>query len=495
MKNLFDQWNVSLAAMDKGPLKADVCVIPVYAQKKVSPWVQAIDKAHDGIISSWLESSYVGEDREKSMFFVNKGDLAFKDFLVISLGDAKKAGQNEIRNAFGKASKLISQRGYKSVAVVHGDEKIPFEYAMDGFLLGSYRFSKYKEDVKQSQSLQTFIFATSHKNKKTYEKHLSHTCATTRAIFLARDLVNEPGNVVYPESFASIAKNETAKRKITYKVLSAAELKKQNFNLHLAVGQASDKQPCLVHLHYKPTKKAKKKVALVGKGITFDTGGLSLKPPTYMVSMKTDMAGAAGVLAAMTAIADLALPVEVHGIMALAENAVNGNATRPDDVVRARNGKTVEIENTDAEGRLVLADALHYAENLGVDYIVDAATLTGACVIALGDEIFAIYSKDAKLASLIENAASDVGDKGWRMPLEESYKSQLKSDVADMKNVGGREGGSITAALFLSNFVEKTAWAHLDVAGPARASREFDTIPKGGSGVPTRTFIRFVETL
>jgi len=448
------------------------------------------------VITQWLASPYVKNDAETSFFFKNTDKIyKIKDFCVVLLGEPKKAKPDTVRNVLGQASRTITQRGYSSVAVLHACSDIDFAQAVEGFLLGSYRFAKYKEDKKAAQSLNKFTFYTSEADKKGLTESIKYISATTRGIFMARDLVNEPGNVIYPESFASIAKKACTGRKLKFKMLNKAALKKEKMNLHIAVGQASDRDPCLVHIHYKPTKKAKKTVALVGKGVTFDTGGLSLKPAAYMVSMKTDMGGAASVLGTMMAIADLNLPIEVHGLMGLAENAVNGNATRPDDVVTGRSGKTVEIENTDAEGRLVLADVLSYAEDLKVDYIVDAATLTGACVVALGDEFFAVYSKDDDLASRLTEAATQVGDHGWRMPLYDGYKRQLKSDIADLKNVGQRYGGSITAALFLSEFVKKTKWAHLDIAGPARASRDFDTTVKGGSGIPTRTFIRFLENL
>ncbi|MCB1198196.1 MAG: leucyl aminopeptidase [Deltaproteobacteria bacterium] len=496
MKNLFDQWKISLLTLSKDEVKADVCVIPVWKQQgKLDDWTAVVDKEHQGIISNWIGSSFVKNDREKAFFFPNIGSSKVKDFLVFCLGDPEQSKPEEVRNAFARASKMITQRGYKKAAVVHAGDQLDFSLAIEGFLLGSYRFAKYKDDEKAGQSLDTFSFYVPASTKKTVATALDKISATTRAIFLARDLVNEPGNVIYPASFAKIAKEVCKDRKLTCKVLDLADLKKEKMNLHIAVGQASAHEPKLVHIHYKPAQKAKKKVALVGKGVTFDTGGLSLKPPTAMVSMKSDMSGAASVLGTMMAISDLNLPIEVHGILGLAENAVAGNATRPDDVVRSRSGITVEIENTDAEGRLVLADALSYADDLKVDYIIDVATLTGACVIALGDEIFAVYSQDDALAQSIGASAAEVGDNAWRMPLHESYKAQLKSDFADMRNVGGREGGSITAALFLSEFVKKAKWAHLDIAGPARAKREFDLTAKGGSGIPTRTFIRFLENL
>jgi leucyl aminopeptidase len=496
MKNLLDQWKVKAEALNLDTIKADAWVLPIWKKKKQNQAFQALDQAHNQQLSTWLNSSVVEDNREKSTVITNVSSYKGKDLYVVVVGEAKKTTPDEIRDALGNAGKWLAGRGYKDVAILCEESNMDAAAIVEGFLMGSYRFFHHKSDPKTHATLKNITFYADQECKKSLKNEVPRAVAYVRANFLARDLVNEAPNILYPASFAKIAQDVAKKQaNVSIKVLTKKEIEKENMNLLMAVGRASDYEPRVVHLHYKPKKKAKAKVAFVGKGVTFDTGGLSLKPPTSMVSMKTDMGGAAAVLATIQAVADLQLPVEVHGLMGLVENAVNGNATRPDDVVRGRNGKTVEIENTDAEGRLVLADVLNYAEELKVDYLIDAATLTGACVVALGTDIFAVYANDDKLSSRLLQASQEVGDKAWRMPLEESYRKQLKSEVADMRNIGGREGGSITAALFLSEFVKDTKWAHCDIAGPARATQDYPTSVKGGTGIPSRTFIRFIENL
>jgi leucyl aminopeptidase len=262
--------------------------------------------------------------------------------------------------------------------------------------------------------------------------------------------------------------------------------------LHYAVGQGSSNEPRFIHLTYKP-KKRKKKLVFVGKGLTFDSGGLCIKPAAGMGEMKSDMGGAAAVLGLMAAVAAVRPDVEVHGVIGAAENMPDGSAYRPADVFTSLEGKTVEIINTDAEGRLVLADALTYATKLEPDVIIDAATLTGAALVALGKTYSAYYATDDALARMLENAAREAGESFWRMPLIDELSDQLKSDIADLKHTGDRWGGSITAALFLREFVAKVPWIHCDIAGPALSERARGVTPKGGTGHAVLTFLRLVE--
>jgi leucyl aminopeptidase len=265
-------------------------------------------------------------------------------------------------------------------------------------------------------------------------------------------------------------------------------------NLILAVGMGSKERPRLVHLEYLPKGKAKRNVAFVGKGVTFDSGGLSLKTQDGMYGMKADMAGAAAVLALMWAVGHLKPQARVHGVFPLVENVPSSHSVKPGDVFTAHNGKSVEIENTDAEGRLILADALSYISSQGVDEVVDVATLTGACTVALGEDIGGLFTAHKPLRAKIEKASAHAGEKFWALPMETPYKRHLKSDVADMKNVGPRWGGAITAAIFLSEFVkEGVPWAHLDIAGPAFISHEWPTSSKGATGFAVRTFLGMVQ--
>ncbi len=309
---------------------------------------------------------------------------------------------------------------------------------------------------------------------------------------IARDAVNEPPNELIPEEMAQIAKKIAKKNNLGVKILDKKGIAHAGMKLHYAVGQGSVNEPRFIHLSYAP-KKAKKKLVFVGKGLTFDSGGLCIKPAPGMGEMKSDMGGAAAVLGLMAAVAAVKPNIEVHGIIGSAENMPDGAAYRPGDIFGSLDGKTVEIINTDAEGRLVLADALAYASRLQPDLIVDAATLTGACVVALGKTCSAFYTAEERLVRDMETAAKEAGEQLWRMPLLEDLKEQLKSDVADLKHLGDRWGGSISAALFLREFVGKVPWIHCDIAGPALADGAKGMYPKGGTGHPVLTFLRLVE--
>jgi leucyl aminopeptidase len=276
-------------------------------------------------------------------------------------------------------------------------------------------------------------------------------------------------------------------------ILEQAECEKLGMGAFLGVAKASDLPPKFIHLTYRPDGAPRKKVAIVGKGLTFDSGGLNIKGAGSGIEMmKTDMGGAAATLGAAKAIGQIKPDVEVHFISAATENMISGHAMRPGDILTASNGKTIEVNNTDAEGRLTLADALVFAEKLGVDAIVDLATLTGACVIALGDDIAGLWTGNDELANQLAAAAEKAGEKFWRMPMEEKYFEGLKSVVADMKNTGPRAGGAITAALFLKQFVKETPWAHLDIAGTVWTDKENGYHNPGGTGFPVRTLVNWV---
>ncbi len=497
MKTVLDQIQVSIGAGSLKEHTLDAWVIPVFKDEKLSPELKKIDSNLDGALSRWLNQDFVQADREKN-YWVSLPTSHFKasNFLFMNIGKKKDFKRDQARDVFGTAAKLCNARGYHRIGLINqGIKEMPFELSLEGFLLGCYRFANYKSEKNAQLSIRHVeVVCSSGAEARTLKDDFEKVKAYVRATFLARDLVNEPANVINPESFSKIAVKIAAEEKINIKVFKDNELKKEDMNLLLAVAQGSANRPCLIHMEYKP-KKAKHTVALVGKGVTFDTGGLSLKTPQFMLGMKADMAGAASVLAAVWAAAMLKLPVHVHAVMAMVENMPSDRAIRPGDVVRGRNGKTVEIDNTDAEGRLILADALNYAEGLNPDFMIDVATLTGSCVIALGDEIAGLFTRDSKLQSMIETSSENVGEKMWAMPMEKGYFSQMKSEIADMKNVGGREGGSITAALFLNEFVEKTTWAHIDIAGPSEAQKEWPICPKGATGFPTRTFINMLENL
>ncbi|HEY5956586.1 MAG TPA: leucyl aminopeptidase, partial [Polyangiaceae bacterium] len=311
----------------------------------------------------------------------------------------------------------------------------------------------------------------------------------------ARDAVNEPPNAMTPAVLAQWAVDVAKRGRLKVKVLDAKAIERLGMHLLTAVGQGSRNEARFVHLTYTPKQRAKKRMVFLGKGLTFDSGGLCIKPAAGMQEMKSDMAGAASVIGLMSAIAQLRPAVEVHGLLVLAENMPDGNAYRPGDIFGSLDGKTVEIINTDAEGRLALADGLAYARRLRPDLVVDIATLTGACVVALGKTTSAFFTANDEWAAAFASAAEQAGESFWRMPLLGELRDQLKSDVADLKHTGERWGGAITAALFLKEFIGDTQWIHCDIAGPALSERAKGVVPKGGTGHPVLTLLRLVEAI
>ena len=415
--------------------------------------------------------------------------------LLVGLGAAKalkpaswrKAGAALVRKA-GKAT---------SISALVTAEATPSELAAfaEGALLASYSFTEHKSDPKPAPltSVTLGVRRPSDKLSAALERAERRAAAT----FLVRDLANAPSLDKTPAWLAKQAQAIGKKAGLTVSVMEPAALEAQGFGGILAVGSGSTRPPRLIRLDYNPDGKAKARVLLVGKGITFDTGGLSIKPNEGMAAMKTDMAGGAAVIATLQALPALGLPVRVTGLVAAAENMPSGSAMRPGDVIRHYGGRTVEVLNTDAEGRLVLADALAYGiEQLDPDYVVDLATLTGAIGIALGKRIAGLFSNDDRLATALLAAADVAGERFWRMPLVDDYRADLDSPVADLKNIGGKlGGGSITAALFLREFVAGRRWAHLDIASAARSDSDEDEISKGATGFGVRTLLTWLESL
>ena len=366
------------------------------------------------------------------------------------------------------------------------------EAFLEGLFLAGYSFKQYKSGTSREFALKTVQL---HGAPRIEKAEISRIQAMCEATCLARDLVNTPAVDCTTTWLANAARDVAKKGRLSAKVLAKPQLKELGCGGILAVGQGSDHPPYLVKLTYKPRKRATKVVALVGKGVTFDSGGYNMKPTGSIETMKCDMSGAAAVIGAMQAIAKIRPGVEVRAYLPIVENMVSGSAIRPGDIYKSLSGKTVEILNTDAEGRLILADAITLAEREKPDMIIDLATLTGACVVALGEEYAGLFSNNEELASAIQDASAKSGERFWRLPLVPEYREMIKGNLADIRNHAGRWGGAITAALFLEEFVTKTAWAHLDIAGPAFAEGARGINPKGGVGFAVRTLCRLVEGL
>ena len=394
-------------------------------------------------------------------------------------------------------TRLGNKVGARSMIVVVShqptDAEALFAVLARGAELGAYRFDRFKSDKGRPRTVNKIAFAFTARGPglAAATSAFQRGRIVAEAVSLSRDLANEPAADLYPETMARHAVRVARACGFKARVFREKELSARGMGLILAVGQGSPRSPRLVHLTFRPPRSALK-VALVGKGITFDSGGLCLKQPASMLEMKMDMSGAAVVLATMQALSRMRAPVEVHGILALAENMPAGTALKLGDVITSASKKTVEIGNTDAEGRLVLADALDYAAKLKPAIMIDVATLTAAVVIALGPSTTGVFSANDRAASLVLAAAERAGESFWRLPLVAALKENLKSEVADLKNTADRNGGAISAALFLKEFVGDVPWVHLDIAGPAMSAKDEGVLTKGGTGVGVATLVELL---
>jgi leucyl aminopeptidase len=420
--------------------------------------------------------------------------LSARSVVVFGLGSPEKFESGVAFSAGVALSKKLAARPRKHVAVALPDAGDPDSIAsalVEGLIVGT-RAPDLRKTESSRHPFETLSIIGSANSPSSFESSVRRGEIVGEAVNLARDLANTPPDEKRPTTLAAKVKEVAESAGLTVSVWDQARLEKERFGGLLGVGKGSDDPPSFVILEHRnggdrPT------LALVGKGVTFDSGGLSLKPSASMEDMKSDMTGAAVVLAAMSAAARLGLKVNVVGYLAIAENMVNGQAMRLGDVLTIRNGKTVEVLNTDAEGRLILADALSYAAEQKPASILDLATLTGACIVALGTRIAGLFSNDDLFAASISSASKASGERVWRMPLDEDFQDLLKSSVADLKNVGGKWAGAVTAAKFLQQFVDGCPWVHLDIAGPSWAESESATRDAGGTGCFVRTLVKLME--
>jgi leucyl aminopeptidase len=438
----------------------------------------------DGIQDAAKSNNFSGKERDLLVTYPGKPS---KRLIVAGLGRKDKFNTEKLRRAAAQVGQRARSLDLTEISIVPpaGDRAENTQALVEGVALSLYEYKRWKSKTPKQLKLLTVRVDGDADAVRRGEIYARATCLT-------RDLVNEPPSVCTPRYLADTAKR-IAKKGISIKIFDGKQIKKMRMGGLLGVAIGSTEPPRFVHLSYKAPG-ARKTVAIVGKGITFDSGGLCLKAADGMLNMKDDMSGAGAVIGIFSALAELKPRINVHGIFAATENMPGGSAYKTRDVLRAMNGKTMEIINTDAEGRLVLADALSYASRLKPSEIIDLATLTGACVVALGPEMSAIFTASDKLQKGILAAAKAEGEKVWPLPLENEYMEMIKSDVADMKNSGGRWGGAITAALFLREFVaEGIPWAHLDIAGPALVESDKPYRPAGGTGVMVRTLLRYIE--
>ena len=457
--------------------------------------LQKLDRVAGGAIAQAIKEEDWKAKSGSTLRIPGAGRLKAKRVLLVGLGDEPHALKS-LRLLAVKAAREGNARGGTTAVVAGGHAPETIATLADGLVSGAYRYTRYFTGERApKKSLKRAVLLVDKKPTDALKEALAQGQAVGESINLCRDLVNCPANDLTATQLAQVAADESRKLGLTCKVLDKKAIEKAGMPLLLAVNRGSDEEPRFFHMSYKPRLAGVKKVVFVGKGLTFDSGGLCVKPADGMMDMKMDMAGAATTIAIVLSAARLELPIEVHGVVASTDNMSGGSAYRPGDVFPSRDGKTVEIINTDAEGRLVLADALAYARELSPDYVVDHATLTGACMVALGAYCAGFFSNDEGLRKAYLEAAKGTGESYWSMPLDEDLRDQLKSSIADLKHTGARYGGAITAALFLREFVGKTKWAHVDLAGPAYLQDTHGIYPKGGTGFGVLTAIDFLRKL
>ena len=481
-----------------GRPRSGACIVP-YARneaKKAVPLFEDGPLLHAG--RSLLSTrDFTGKEGEKA--FVYPDPIIEERLLFLGFGELSKLTLDKVRQVVAGAAAEAAKRGVSSICLVAPSlSDLPLKAVLkalvEGIYFGSYQFREYRtpkeDDPTEIQEL-TVVTGSPH----LFAEAAKEAACEMEAVEFARTLVNKNADEINPEGFSAVARSlETSELRVS--IHGPEWIERERMRLLMAVGQGARYEPRCVLVDWEGAPESTDSTVLVGKGITFDTGGLDLKSEAHMQDMKADMAGAAAVLATMRAVRDLQLPLNVSAVIPLCENSIGPGAYKPGDVYKARSGKSVEILSTDAEGRLILADALHYASDvLKPSRIVDVATLTGSAEVALGGDISALLCNTDALFFLLERAAHHTGDPIWRLPLYAPYEKLLDSDIADCKNVGSRVGGAITASLFLSWFVGQTPWAHFDIAGPAFLKDATRYYGKGATGIPVRTLVEFLRSL
>ena len=482
-------------------LKTNVVAVPVQKNLKGSAF-ELLDRETRGRLREIARSEKFKAKKDEVLYLSLVPYLKNVRIILTGTGSGDEKDPTTIRRAAVFAARTANTRRANNMAFVLPQEDEEHlltiaRAAAEGLATGAYLFNQYRGTKKAEVKRCVLAFdRAAQVNSETLQSAVASGITVGEGINMARDLVNSPGNAISPQVFADYASGLCRGNGLEAVVMKKKHLEKENMNLLMAVGQGSAREPMFLHIKYKPesVKKGEKKTVIVGKGITFDAGGLSLKTSAGMQDMKVDMSGAAVALATIIIASRLSIQKEIHALIPLADNMPSATATRPGDIITSRSGKTVEILNTDAEGRLILADALSYAGDLKPGCIIDLATLTGACVVALGPFTAGLFSRSEELAQDIIDASGYAGESIWRLPLLSDLESDLRSSVADMKNIGNRWGGAITAALFLKKFVKTDAWAHIDIAGPAFTNKQKGQLPKGGTGFGVLTLVRFLET-
>ncbi len=486
-------------------IEADLLILFSFENEPISEYAQSLLPAIKSLPDILKKEQFTGKTGQSVSIYTQPLISSYK-VLFMGVGKEEKISLASIQKSIALATRKAKVIKSKKIAFLFPEKwfkkfstEVIGQDAVEAVMLGGYQFTRYKsEEFQKEQTIIEEVYFLARANRLDgIEKGKEQGYILAQATIFARDLVNEPSAVSTPTHLSRVAQDIAKKSNgaVKVKIMEKEEVQKLGMNAFLGVSQGSEEPPKFITLTYKSAH-PKKKVVIVGKGITFDTGGLSLKPPEHMETMKLDMAGAAAVLGIFSTLAQLKPNGEVIGVIAACENMPSGKAVKPGDILRAMNGKTIEVLNTDAEGRLTFADALSFAVLQKPDAIIDLATLTGACMVALGEQIAGLWGNNQTLIDEVIQSAKKAGESVWQMPLESEYKPLIKSHIADVKNIQtGRYGGAITAALFLEEFVDNRPWVHLDIAGPAYEERGSALVARGGSGFGVRTVLQYLLSL
>ncbi|MFC2025225.1 leucyl aminopeptidase [Chloroflexota bacterium] len=495
---------IKVVAGDIAKFEADAIIVNLFETMEHPEGDTAtVDKALDGAISQLIKQGEIKGKLNELTIIHSLGKLPATRVVVAGLGKQQELTQDKIRGVAAETCRLLRQKDVDSIATIVQGARIAgitiegaTQAITEGTLLGLYSFRRHLTKKPEYGEIKQLTIVYTNKAKLPALKQSCHKGSIlAEATNLARDMVNEPANYMTPSHMAEMAAKLAKTHGLESSILEREQMRKLGMGALLGVAQGSRQPPKFVILHYKGSDSTETDVALVGKGITFDSGGISIKPSEKMGEMKGDMAGGAAVMAAISAITQLKPKINVTALIPATENLPDGNALKPGDILTAMGGKTIEIISTDAEGRLILSDALGYAKKHRAKLIIDVATLTGACMVALGNVCTGAFCNNQELMDKIIAAGAEAGERIWQMPMYEEYKEQNKSEVADIKNTGGRYGGAITAAQFLAEFAGDTPWVHLDIAGTFLSEKEKNYLVKGATGVPVRTLVNLVLSL
>ena len=489
---------INVVAGDITQIEADAIVVNLFeGVERPGGATGAVDKALDGAITELIEQGEIKGKSGEVGIIHSLGKMPARVVAVAGLGKQSEFTSSKIRDVAAEVSRSLRKLNCRRIAtIVHGagiggiEPGVASQAIVEGTLLGLYKFRKHVTKEPDYQDVEQLLVVEREAAKRqVLEEGCEKGRVLAEATILARDLANEPANYMTPSDMAKVAEGLAKAHGLGLAILERDQMENEGMGALLGVARGSHQPPKLIVLSYKGDKSSSETLGFVGKGITFDSGGISIKPSENMAEMKGDMSGGAVVMAALSAVAQLKPRINITAVIPATENLPGGNATKPGDVLKAITGKTIEVVNTDAEGRLILADALGYAIKQGLAPLVDVATLTGACHIALGDICSGVFSNTQELVDKLVKAGDEAGERLWQMPMYEEYKEKNKSEVADVKNTGGRWGGAITAAQFLAEFIGDTPWVHIDIAGTFDSEKDRGYLVKGATGVGVRTLV------